>query len=961
MSRLIASIHLALATVGGVFWLADPREQEPIRVSWQNEVRPLLANKCLKCHGPDPATREADLRLDTPEGLFADLGGYQAVVAGDPEGSELLYRISTDDRQDRMPPVEHGEPLSQVEVELLRRWVEQGAEWEVHWAYAPFGEIEIPQAVHPVANPIDAYVRAALEGKGMTPAAAADPAAQLRRLHLDLTGLPPTRDELTSWLSDPSDAAWAARVEALLVSPAFAVRWARPWLDAARYADSHGFTIDGGRNIWPWRDWVVEAIDADLPFDQFTIEQLAGDLLPHATRAQRLATGFHRNTQINQEGGAKDEENRVNAVLDRVNTTGSVWLGSTLSCAQCHTHKYDPITQTEYFQLYAFFNQTRDSGVSSDPSLLVVRNENEERQAMIWEAGREQRRIAVQQAHAAATQGWSIWQPEAWASNGPELRPEEDGAYRVVGQGAIYSTYVLQGLHSGGLSAIRLEALPAHGLSGGGPGRAANGNFVLQQVRVYARNAAEYEAGDGRTPGNDENSGWLSLSIERAMADFEQDTSAEGGRHYGIAQTLDERPGWAIKPGFGEPHIACFVFDEALPEGEWELRIELQQEHGDRHTLGHFRMLLADQKVTFPEGEKLPELVDPVWADALRAAREHEDHRPRLPMSLVLEAREVPRETRLFGRGSFLNPQEEVVPGYPAAMNHFAPGSRPNDRLDLARWLMDPRNALVHRVTVNRWWQQLFGTGLVETENDFGMRGAQPSHPELLDWLAQDYIDHGFSRKHVVRRIVKSKTYRQSSDATVAEREADPNNHWLARQRRLRLEGEALRDASLAVSGLLDERRGGGPVQPPQPGGVFAFTQSRKSWKASEGADRYRRSIYTRIWRSSPFPFYAVFDAPAASASCTRRVRSNTPLQALTLANDAMVIEFASALGERLRNEDDPFTAAMPLVLSRSATEAEVARLRDHWARVAALRDEDAAWTSLGRVLLNLDEFLTRP
>ena len=889
MGRLIASIQLALVVVGGVLgWGLKPAqdsppraEQEPRPVSWQTEVRPLLADKCLHCHGPDPATREADLRLDTPEGLFADLGGYQAVVPGNPEDSELLYRVTTEDTRDRMPPAEHGEALSREEVALLRRWIEEGASWQPHWAYAPFAEVEPPPTRFPVANPIDSFVRASLEEQGWVPQAPADPATQLRRLHLDLTGLPPTRAELASWLADPSDAAWATRVDALLASPDFAVRWARPWLDAARYADSHGFTIDGGRSVWPWRDWVVDAIDADMPYDQFTIEQLAGDLLPDATRSQRLATGFHRNTQINQEGGAKDEENRVNAVLDRVNTTGAVWLGTTMSCAQCHTHKYDPVTQNEYFQLYAFYNQTRDSGVSSDPSLLVARNAEEEAAAAAWEAELRARQRAVVATHQQAARGWSIWQPRAWASNGPELRPEEDGAYRVVGQGAVYSTYFLQGRVHSGLRALRLEALPARGLSGGGPGRASNGNFVLQQLRAYARPATDDAAAAGQTPENAEDSGWVRLPLAIAIADHEQDTSAEGGRHYAIEQVLDERPGWAIKPAFGQPHVAQFYLAEPLPAGDWELRVELQQEHGDRHTLGHFRVLLHEDALEVPAQSGLdPGLVDSSWRDALTALRQHQGARPRMPMSLVLEAREVPRETRLFGRGSFLDPREEVRPGVPAAMNHFAPEAQFESRLDLARWLVDPRNALVHRVTVNRWWQQLFGTGLVETENDFGLRGAQPSHPELLDWLAQDYVEHGYSRKHVVRRIVLSHTYRQSSAASAAERERDPNNRWLARQRRLRLEGETLRDAALAVSGLLDPRLGGGPVQPPQPEGVFAFTQSRKSWQPSEGGDRYRRSLYTRIWRSSPFPFYSVFDQPAASASCTRRTRSNTPLQA---------------------------------------------------------------------------------
>lgn len=936
-----------------------PGEPEEARVSWQHDVRPILADQCLHCHGPDPATREADLRLDHPDGLFADLGGYQAVVPGDPDDSELLYRVTTEDERDRMPPVKHGGGLTGEQVDVLRRWIEQGAEWEPHWAYAPFDEtVTVPATNLPVANPIDAFVRARLEAEGLAPAPPASPAAQLRRLHLDLTGLPPTLGELEGFLADPSDEAYAAHVDRLLESPQFAVRWARPWLDAARYADSHGFTIDGGRNVWPWRDWVVDSIHRDQPFDAFTIEQIAGDLLPNATRQQRLATGFHRNTQINQEGGAKDEENRVNAVLDRVNTTGAVWLGSTMACAQCHTHKYDPVTQTEYFQLYAFFNQTRDSGVSSDPSLLIARDEAEEAQAAAWESELVERRRAVVDAHARATKAWSIWQPRAWGSNGPELRPEEDGSYRVVGQNPIYSTYFLEGAWSGtGLAAVRLEALPARGLSGGGPGRANNGNFVLQEVRVYAR-----QAGTGADAESVEDLGWVQLPLAVAQADVEQDTSSEGGRRYSIDQTLDEQPGWAVKPAFGKPHVAQWWLAEALPEGDWEIRVELQQEHGDRHALGAFRMLLTDAPGDAPAESGLnPALVDEAWAESLAQLRHHEGQRPRLPNSLVLEAREVPRETRLFGRGSFLDPREVVVPGYPAAMNHFAPEAPAESRLDLARWLVDPQNALVHRVTVNRWWQQLFGLGLVETENDFGLRGAQASHPGLLEWLARDYVAHGFSRKHVVRQIVNSHTYRQATQVSEEAWERDPRNRLLARQQRLRLEGETLRDAALAVSGLLDPKLGGAPVQPPQPAGVFAFTQSRKSWNPSEGSDRYRRSLYTRIWRSSPFPFYAVFDAPAASATCTRRTRSNTALQALTLANDAMVLEFAEALGAQLATAEDPWREAFLRVLARPGSAAERARLQEHWQLVAEARDEAAAWTAVARVLLNLDEFLTRP
>lgn len=949
---MLLSLGTAAAGAWGVAVAAPQSTAEPERtVSWNEDVRPILAEHCLQCHGPDPATREADLRLDTPEGLRADLGGYAAVVPGEPEESELLYRVTTDDARELMPPADHAEPLTADEVNVLRRWIEEGAEWQAHAAYAPFREVAIPQTSFAVANPIDAFVRARLEAAGRKPAPPATPGEQLRRVHLDLTGLPPSPEQLAAFAADSSDEAYAAVVDSLLASPQFAVRWARQWLDLARYADSHGFTIDGGRSIWPWRDWVVDAIHSDLPFDQFTIDQLAGDLLPDATRAQRIATGFHRNTQINQEGGAKDEENRVNAVLDRVNTTGAVWLGATMACAQCHTHKYDPITQDEYFQLYAFFNQTRDSGVSSAPSVLVARNDKEEAAALAWERELERRRQAVVESHRAATAAWDTWQPRAWGSNGPELRPEEDGSYRVVGQNPVYTTYFLQGEVEQALSAVRLEALPAAGLSGGGPGRANNGNFVLQQVRLFVR------------PAGEASQEWMPLQLTAPRADLEQDTTAEGGRHYAIADTIDsERAGWAIKPGFGQPHVAAWSLAEPLPPGAWELRFELQQEHGDRHALGAFRVMLTAEPAESEAAAGVdPELVDPAWAQALAELRHHESRPPSMPRSLVMEAREVPRQTRLFGRGSFLDLRHEVEPGFPEAFNHFAPDAPARDRLDLARWLVDPRNALVHRVTVNRWWQQLFGTGLVQTENDFGLRGARPSHPDLLEWLAQDFVAAGMSRKHVIRQIVLSHTYRQSSRVDAAAWERDPLNRELARQRRLRLEGEVVRDAALAVSGLLDETLGGSPVQPPQPDGVFAFTQSRKNWQASEGSARFRRSLYTRIWRSSPFPFYAVFDAPAASAACTRRTRSNTALQALTLANDPMMLEIAAGLGERLAAVDQPFAAAFRIVLGREASAAERERLAAHWQQVAETADADAAWTAVARVLLNLDEFVNRP
>jgi len=918
--------------------------QEP--VTWEKHIRPMLAESCLLCHGPDPSTREADLRLDNPAGYLADLGGYSAVAPGDLDESELIYRLTTDDERERMPPVDSGEALSAEQIELFKRWIEQGAEWQEHWAYAPARDVEMPQLAATGSHPIDAFIQAKLAELGMSASPPAKPAIRLRRVYLDLIGLPPSPQQLAEFSADPSDAHYEQIVDELLASEQFAVRWARPWLDAARYADSHGFTIDGGRTAWPWRDWVVDAIHSDMPFDQFTIEQLAGDLLPEATRAQRLATGFHRNTQINQEGGAKDEENRVNAVLDRVNTTGAVWLGSTFGCAQCHTHKYDPITHTDYFSLFAFFNQTRDSGVSSDPALLVARNAEEERSAAAWEATAAQRAHAVRVAHARATPAWTTWQPRAWGSNGPELRPEEDGSYFVVGQNPVYSTYFLEGKHSGALAALRLEALADSRLPKGGPGRAGNGNFVLQELRVFARPSSD-----------DTQEDWRAVALKSARADFEQDTSADGGAHYSIQSVLQGGPGWAVKPEFGLSHVAQFELEDALPAGDWEVRVELQQELGGRHTLGAFRVALASDAAAAGQTP----LIDSAWRAAQSEARAHARMRPALPRSLVMEEREVPRVTRLFNRGSFLDPRQVVQPAFPVAMNHFAADARPENRLDLARWLVDPRNALVHRVTVNRWWQQLFGLGLVETENDFGLRGAAPTHPDLLEWLAQDYVASGFSRKHVVRSIVTSATYQQSAVVTEQAYSTDPRNRWLARQSRQRLEGEVIRDAALQVSGLLVPKLGGPPVQPPQPSGVFSFTQSRKNWKASEGEDRYRRSLYTRLWRSSPFPFFTVFDQASASATCTRRLPSNTPLQALTLANDPMMLEYAAAFGAELALADNPWSEGYLRCLSRLPNEEELHVMQAFHARVAEQSGDQAAWTALARVLLNLDEFVNRP
>ena len=931
-------------------------------IDFARDVRPILAARCYTCHGPDEGAREARLRLDTAEGLAKQLGSDHLVLAGSPEESELFLRVTDEDPDWRMPPAETGPPLDEAEVDVLRRWIEEGAAWSSHWAFAPSREVAPPEVEDDSwpRNPIDAFVLARLEAENLSPAPEADRRTLLRRVTLDLVGMTPTVEELEAFLADDAPGAYERVVERLIASPHYAERQARHWLDLARYADSHGFTIDGSRSMWPWRDWVVNAIDSGMPYDQFTVEQLAGDLLPDATNAQLVATGFQRNTQINQEGGAKDEENRVNAVFDRVETTGAVWLGSTLSCARCHSHKYDPVTQTEYYQLFAFYNQTEDGGVSSEPSVLVTDDESQ-RAVDEFDAERARLEAELVRVELAARAGWTTWIPaRATGSNGPELRVGEDASIRSIGHSPQTSDYVLDGpAPAAGVAALRLEALPHASLPKGGPGRSGSGNFVLERVRLYARRVASEEPSE-----------FTELELARASADYSQGFGPEGGNPYPVQAALEDeaKQGWAVQPRFGRPHVAHFELAEPLPAGSWELRVVLEQNWGSGHVLGRFRLALATAQEPVPEAS-----VPGEWTDAWDALVAQRATRPELPSSLVLRERVVPRPNHLFRRGDFLDPGPQVVPGYPAAMNHFARDARPKDRLDLARWLVDPRNALVQRVTVNRWWQRYFGLGLVETENDLGIRGADPSHPDLLEWLARELVAREFSMKAVHRLIVTSATYRQSSRPRAELATRDPNNRLLARQSRLRIEAECIRDSALRASGLLSTKRGGPPLQPPQPDGVFAFTQSSRSWKASQGEDRFRRSLYTRLWRAATYPFHLTFDAPAANVTCTRRGRSSTPLQALTLANDPMVLEIAAGLGERLAASEEAGGGALglgfELCLARQPSPRERALLESLWAKQER-RELDAgldaaaarrgAWTAVARVLFNLDEFVTR-
>jgi len=809
-------------------------------VDYTRDVRPIFAAHCVSCHGPTKA--QAELRLDLYARIKEGGNSGPAVVAGKPGESRILQAIAGDKPDvSRMPP-KGTVPADRVAV--LKRWVEEGAKGPAteeavsggpvkssHWSFQPVTRPAVP-AAEGGRYPIDNFVRARLAKDGLRPSPEADKVTLLRRVTLDLTGLPPTLREVDDFLADPSPDAYERAVERLLKSPHYGEQQARLWLDGARYADSNGFTIDAPRSIWKYRDWVINAFNSDLPFDQFTIHQLAGDLLPKPTTDQLVATGFHRNTMINQEGGIDVEQFRIESVIDRVNTTGSVWLGLTVGCAQCHDHKFDPISQKEYYQLFAFLNNCDEPNINiQSPEEAARRNEL---------------RLAIDQVTRLLR----------------EIDPTSPEGVTKWERGLTDATW---------------PALPKN----------------IAAIFLVAEN--------GRNP--------------KQLA------------------TLD----------------AAHRKIDAV-----------------RHVVGHATPMMAAAHVALLDRRKALE-------KELAALKARES----MPVTtMVVRERKPPRDTRVLLGGDFTRPGVPVKPGYISALPVTRPAA---NRLDLAKWLVSPDNPLTPRVTVNRAWGQFFGTGIVETENDFGTQGTPPSHPELLDWLASEFVARGWSVKALHRLIVTSATYRQSSKARPDLEKVDARNRLLARQSRIRVYAESVRDVALAASGLLSPSVGGPSVYPPQPDGVYRFTQVDKNWKESTGEDRFRRGMYTYFWRSAPHPQLVTFDAPDASTSCTRRNRSNTPLQALTLLNDEGFYEYAQGLAARIDREvagDDTakLRHAFRVCLSREPSPREEARLQAFLSRqqsdlqarpaeakaVSPAAPDRAAWVMVARVLLNLDEFITR-
>lgn len=982
-------------------------------VDFTREIAPIFAKRCLQCHGPDK--QEGGLRLDRKRSALQGGDSGVAIAPGKSAESPLIDRVAASDPDHRMPP--EGAPLSAAEIELLRRWIDAGADWPEdadprgprpkHWAFQPPSAPEVPTYADAAwaRNPIDCFIRAKLERAGLSPNPEADRYALLRRLSLDLVGLPPTPQEADAFARDPAPNAYERQVDRLLASPAYGERWARRWLDLARYADTNGYEKDRQRSIWPYRDWVVDALNRDLPFDRFTILQLAGDMLPNAGIEERIATGFHRNTMINEEGGIDVGEFRFHAIVDRTNTTATTWLGLTLGCAQCHSHKYDPFSQREYYRFFAYFNNC------DEPEIAVADEAvDAARERLLTAIAAIDRRIAAEfprleksgtfAAWVRAARGtaalWTVLRPSEFrAANGATLTPQPDGSILASGDCPnrdVYVATVRSDLPN--IAAIRLEVLADPRLPMGGPGRAPFGPEGV----------------------GDEGDFFLSeIVVERILPDgSSQPVPLAGGTHdyapekRSAAQAVDGDldTGWSVTGATGKNHQAVFLLREPLAgPGEKVLRVTLAQQYIHQMTIGRFRLSAtgevgAKAKPLDAEAEALllkpEESLSAADRERLRdvylsAAPELADLRaekvdllkklPRRTTTMVLEERkpEHARTTHLYQRGEYLRPAQPVEPGLPEVLSTRA---APADRLELARWLVSDENPLTARVVMNRHWQAFFGQGLVRTPEDFGAQGAAPSHPELLDWLAREFLRQGWSQKAMHRRIVTSAAYRQSTAADASKRDRDPDNALLSRGPRLRLDAEIVRDQALAASGLLSRKIGGPSVFPPQPEGVIGLAYPGFTWTTETGENRYRRGLYTFSKRASPYAAFTLFDAPSGETCTARRVRSNTPLQALVLLNDVVFLEAARALARRAVAEAEPSPESIAarvfrLVLLRPPTATELSRLTTYHSQqarrfrnreldaAAVLGDapkcavddaELAAWTVLARAVLNLDE-----
>ncbi|MCI0745892.1 MAG: PSD1 and planctomycete cytochrome C domain-containing protein [Verrucomicrobia subdivision 3 bacterium] len=962
------------------------------------QVRAVFEEKCFSCHGPEK--QKGGLRLDSREAVLGGGDSGAAILPGKGLASLLYSNVAGLNPDTIMPP--KGERLTSNQVALIVSWIDRGAPWpegvasaakSAHWAFRAPVRPAIPKVKNSkwVRNEVDSFILSRLESEKIKPSPEADRHSLIRRLSLDLTGLPPKPEQIEAFVNDRSPKVYERLVEEFLGSQRYGEQWARHWLDLARYADTDGYEKDFYRpHAWRWRNWVIDAINRDQPFDEFTRDQLAGDLLPNASVEQKIATGFNRNNLLNREGGVDIEEDRCKIVVDRVSTLGTVWLGLTVGCAECHSHKYDPISQKEFYQLYAFFNSTEDRDI---PAPLASQKTDWSRAEANFAAAK-QKYVDVRDAELDAWAQKVAALPDIWvtpkvedydlptfgANNGANLYPQEDGSFLVTGMVENKTHYIMMlNTQLRGISGIRVEAMTDEMLPKLGPGWAPNGNFVLSDVRVEAASLQDVNH-------------LKSYAITDATADYSQP-------NFEIKKAIDEseNSGWAVDmthlPMHAVDRCAVFGLKESIGHAAGtRLKVSLVQHHGNSHTLGRVRVTyttadpasLAAQAVPqrirdicrVPAGrrslEQRVELKryyqatfkssDPDFVAFTKAMADAPGVKGEVRGQMLTE-RTTPRATRIHVRGNFLDKGAEVRRGTLAVLHGFKPKRDPADRIDLADWLVDPANPLTARVTVNHIWRHLFGEGLVATVGDFGTQGDKPSHPELLDWLATEFMQRGWSRKELIRLIVNSAAYRQSSVVREDLLARDAKNRWLARQNRFRLSAENARDQYLAASGLLDSAIGGPSVK----------------------ASSRRRGMYVEIKRAHIDYMLTSFDAPTTVQSCPKRERSNTPLQALTLMNDPLFVDCARALAKRAVEHSSESTARIErmfqLTVARRPTRADADDLltlqKTALAHYLANADEAktiagkqfgeqisaaeaAAWTVVARVIMNLDEVITR-
>lgn len=1010
MFRRNSPYMLMLVFVARCVAAAGAEPPLPEAIEFNRDIRPILSENCYACHGPDSHKREAELRLDTEAGLFGAGAQRQPVVPGKTADSELIARITSTKSDHVMPPADSGKKLSARDIALLKKWVEQGAKWQGHWAFIAPVRPALPGTIEPgfTRNEIDQFILARLQAAGLKHTAEADRITLIRRLSFDLTGLPPTIEEVDRFVSDTSPDAYEKLVDRILESPHYGERMALYWLDLVRFADTAGYHSDNPRDIAPYRDYVIQAFNQNMPFNRFTVEQLAGDLLPTPTLWQKVASGYNRLLQTTEEGGAQAKEYIAKYSADRVRNVSSVWLGATMGCAECHDHKFDPLTQRDFYSLAAFFADVQETAVGRREPGIPVPSAADEKELARFDAEIAAANARLNDAVAALIATNPKWDEELatdWKAldstdvkvqGDSQLAKQEDGSLKSQGKSAAQETYTLTMQTESKLTGLRLEALADDELPAKGPGLAPNGNFVLTEFKIS-------RPGDGDKV--------LPVKVARVVADHSQ-----SGHDIGTAIDGKDNTGWAVLPQIGQPHEAVFELGDPIEPGRFTVTLEFKSQFA-QHGIGRLRV--SGTSIERPASRWVPPALRAVLAKPANERNDGDkaqlisflrDHSPRfqsqrgdvqkwtadrdgyaktIPASLITVSG-PPRVVRMLPRGNWLDDSGEVVsPAIPSVFGQLQTGNNRATRLDLANWLVSAENPLPSRVFVNRMWRLMFGNGLSKSLEDVGSQGEWPTHPELLDWLAVDFRDNGWDVKRLIRLMVTSGTYRLNSVQSKEARAVDPFNRLLSAQNRVRLDAESIRDNALSISGLLSPRIGGESDKPYQPDGYWEFLNfPRRTWEIDKGERQYRRGLYTWWQRSFLHPSLLAFDAPSREECTADRPRSNTPQQALTLLNDPTYVESARVFAARIlkdggTTDDARLTWAFRRAVARAPKPEELAILqkllskhRDEFRTTSAGeqlqkaglaptpesidKTELAAWTSIARTILNLHETVTR-